>query len=191
MPRRTGEGVSHDAVTDLDRINKRLEMIPKEFVDQEQLDEEERLRDKGGIEVGEKYVTVKKHGVAVDMKKIPGEIKRATSEAASRGLNPEEALLAKEEMELRGEEIGDNVKEVVGPGEVEKEPAGDYSNFDSEVTTISRNIQFSPNIDTRTKKEISDEMKKRIISEKEKNNEKARRGKPDRYKDRRQAESTF
>lgn len=94
MPRNIGEGVSHDLTQDMNNWSPLAE-------DQESLDEKNRLNESGGgIEVGDKYKEVKKRGVVVDMKKIPGEVKKGRApEAIDPGLNPEEKMVLDEKGE--------------------------------------------------------------------------------------------
>lgn len=104
MARSIGEGVNRDLTQEMGNWNPVAE-------DQEAQDEKKRLNEAGGgIEVGEKYKTVKKRGMVVGMEKVPGEVvKGPAPEAVDRGMNPEEQMIA--------EESGDETDEVV-----EKDP---------------------------------------------------------------------
>ncbi|MFA6106031.1 MAG: hypothetical protein WC725_05585 [Patescibacteria group bacterium] len=63
--------------------------------DLEAQDNEESLKG-GGIEVGDTIKLEKKHGVVVDAKKLPGEVKKGATEAVSKNISPLDVILAKE-----------------------------------------------------------------------------------------------
>jgi hypothetical protein len=64
--------------------------------------------------------------------------------------SPEEILLNQEEITASGEEVSDNVTEVMGPGEVEKEDGdSDYSLFDSKEKEMPVIIGASEKIGVR------------------------------------------